>query len=88
MKIAIKMYKNFVTDQEVEAIFYLDKAIDLEPNNSSAYRYIGKCLNRLNKCEEAIECFNKSIELNPNDTKAYKNKSHSLGLLGKHHETI
>ncbi len=51
-----------------EAIKNFDKAIEINPNYSSAYEYRGKSKFAINDDEGAIEDFIKAIELDPNNS--------------------
>lgn len=56
----------FKSTQYLEAIEFLIKAIDLEEKSCKAYLSKRKCLQNVNKTNEAIESFNKAIEMNSN----------------------
>ena len=56
-----------------EAIEYLNKAIELNPNYSEFYNNRGNIQKILNNIENSIEDFDKAIELNPNYSEAYNN---------------
>ena len=48
-----------------EGIAEAEKLIDLEPNNASAYAFLGGMLYPLGRGEETIAAVNKAIRLNP-----------------------
>ena len=48
-----------------KAIAEVEKLIDLEPNNASAYAYLGGMLYPLGRGDETIAAMNKAIRLNP-----------------------
>ena len=54
-----------------EAIVFLKKAIDLNPEFSEAYYNLGVSYERLGKHKDAIEMLKKTIELSPDDPNAY-----------------
>lgn len=54
-----------------EAIEFLKKAIELNPELSEAYYNLGISYERLGKHKDAIEVLEKSIELSPDDPNAY-----------------
>ena len=71
----------YENEQYNEAIKYLEKAIELDPNHVKAYYMLGWAyLNGEQNGDKAIECFNKQIKLNPNDATAYN----ALGLVYAH----
>ena len=51
--------------QYEKAIAEVEKLIDLEPNNASAYAFLGGMLYPLGRGEETIAAVNKAIRLNP-----------------------
>lgn len=57
-----------------EAIEYLNKAIELNPNNSEAYNNRGILRRQLKYYEEALKDYDKAIELNPNKAEFYNNR--------------
>lgn len=67
----------FNLDKKKEALEYLDRAANLEPNNS--YRYSSRAFIKaaLGDVEGGIEDYEKCIELDPEDVIAYNN----LGML-------
>ena len=71
-----------------EALKCLDKAIELDSNDSLAFKIKGLALSNLNKYEEAIKCFDESIKLNKNDTSAYLNKGFALEKLNRFDEVL
>jgi tetratricopeptide (TPR) repeat protein len=60
------------------------KAIELDPNYSSAYSNKGFALRKLNRLEEALNVFDKSIELDSN----ISNKGGALVYLDKYEDAI
>jgi tetratricopeptide (TPR) repeat protein len=48
-----------------DAVTYLEKASQLEPNNPDPYFFVGQAYQGLNRDAEAIAAFKKSIALNP-----------------------
>ena len=46
---------------------YLEKAVDIRPEASAAFRYLGDCNSAINNIDEAILSYKKAIKLNPND---------------------
>jgi len=56
----------------------LDKLIELDPKNETAYLNKGLALTNLEKNEEAIQCLNEAIKLDPNDELAYDKKGEAL----------
>ena len=58
-----------------EAIASFHIVIELEPNQSWAYHYLGEALARLGKLEEAVTAYRKAVELKPDFCWSY----HHLG---------
>jgi tetratricopeptide (TPR) repeat protein len=48
-----------------EAIASFHIVIELDPNHSWVYHYLGEALARQGKLEEAVTAYRKAIELNP-----------------------
>jgi len=65
-----------------------NKAIELSPNDASAYGNRGVTYQMLGKYYEAIVDYNKAIELNPKYAEAYINRGDSYDNLGKYYEAI
>ena len=57
------------------AIEDYNKAIELNPNYTEAYKWRGKSKEGLGNYKGAIEDYNKAIELNPNYVEAYQMRS-------------
>lgn len=50
----------------LEALFFFEKAIELNPQFPEALNNKGSCLFLIGRQKEAIECFTKLFELNQN----------------------
>jgi len=50
-----------------DAISYLEKAIDLNPNNAQLHDVMGQVYEKQNKSDEAIKCMKKALEIEPNN---------------------
>ena len=67
--------KNLYNQQKHdEAIQYLDKALQVDPNNTHALGNKGGALSSLGKYDEAIPYFDKALQIDPNATGALSNK--------------
>ena len=53
-----------------EALAVLDKAVTLQNNFDEGYYYRGKCLEKLNRIEEAIESYQSALMYSPDYTEA------------------
>ena len=53
-----------------EAKVYFKKAIQLNPDAATAYRYLGDCFHALEDPQAAIDAYKKAIRQNPNDAAA------------------
>ena len=56
---------------------YLQKSLDLNPDNPFSHNFIGYELNKQNKFAEAIHHFDKAIALQPEFAYAYNNRGHA-----------
>lgn len=63
-------------DRRCNAEAYFDKALRINPNNSSIYLIKGIYLQKRGKLDEAIESYKKSLDINPDSANAHYN----LGL--------
>jgi len=71
-----------------DALKAFDKAIELNPQNSTTWKDKGVALSILKKYDEAIKALDKAIEINPHDLYAWGNKWLALGQLGKSDEAM
>lgn len=71
-----------------EAIYCLEKALHLDPQNFTAWNNKGNSLASLGRYEEAIRCFDKALTLNPGYAISWNNKSDSLNHLGRFEQAI
>jgi len=71
-----------------EAIYCLDKALEIDPRNAAAWNNKGISLKTLGRYEEAIYCYDKALEIDPRDAYAWYNKGISLHSLGRYEESI
>jgi len=60
--------------QEQKGIDYLDKAIELDPNNAQYYNVKGSVMETLNRIPEATVAYDKAIALDPKLMEAWNNK--------------
>src|SRR5271157_2628413 len=71
-----------------EAIKTLDKALEINPQDSNAWLYKGNVLSDLNKSDEAIKAYDKAIGINPQNSIAWNNKGNALNKLNATDEAI
>src|SRR5688572_5785135 len=64
------------------------QAIQKDPTNSVAYRYLAWCQSELGQHELAVESARKAISLDPGDYVAYNNLGWALTSLGRTDEAI
>jgi tetratricopeptide (TPR) repeat protein len=57
-----------------EALQYLDKALELDPNNVFAISNKGFALHNMGKHKEALQYLDKALELDPNNDVILRNK--------------
>jgi superkiller protein 3 len=69
-----------------EALQAIDKALELNPDNSYAWNNKGIALRNLGRHEEALQAYDKALELNPDYSNAWYNKGIALYNLGRHEE--
>ena len=77
-KNAIKMINELKYD---EALFYLDKILETDPENISALNNKGGILVELGNYTDSIIVFNQILTINENNTKALNNKAIALSKL-------
>ncbi len=61
------------TQQYASAYHYFSVAINLKPDFSNSYMYLGITLNRMKDAVSADEAFKKALELDSNDCVTYLN---------------
>lgn len=71
-----------------EAFLYVNKCIELSPNDYKAYNNKGLIYLMKENYNEAIENFTKSINLNPEHYIAYKNRAKAYIKSGKYREAL
>jgi tetratricopeptide (TPR) repeat protein len=70
------------------AIQLLNRAIDVEPENPSAYRNRARALRELNRFLEALADYDRIIALMPDDAAAYRQSADMLRTLGRLEEAL
>jgi tetratricopeptide (TPR) repeat protein len=71
-----------------ESLDCLNKALELDPNDSAVWAAKGRVLNDLKKYNEAIRCFDKLLQLDPNHAGGWNNKGVALLDSGRYEEAI
>jgi tetratricopeptide (TPR) repeat protein len=71
-----------------EALNAYNKAIDLNPNDASAYNNRGLAYDNLDKDDLAIADYDKAVELNPEYGDAFKNLAKTYGRRGYYKQAI
>jgi tetratricopeptide (TPR) repeat protein len=71
-----------------EALNAYNKAIELNPNDASAYNNRGLAYDNLDKNDLAIADYEKAIELNPKYGDAFNNRGKTFGKLGDYKQAI
>lgn len=64
--------------EEQRGIDYLDKAIELDPNNAQYYNVKGSVMETLNRVEEASIAYDKALTLDPTLMEAWNNKGRMI----------
>ena len=70
---ALKLYQN--QDDLNQPITLLREAIELDPQNATAYEALGVFLSKQNKLDEAIALMKRLVEINPEEIMAHSNLS-------------
>ena len=70
---ALKLYQS--QDDLNQPITFLREAIELDPQNATAYEALGVFLSKQNKLDEAIALMKRLIEINPEEIMAHSNLS-------------
>jgi tetratricopeptide (TPR) repeat protein len=71
-----------------DAIICFDKALEINPKNSSARENKGVAFSKLGRYEDAIVCYTKSLEIDPKSSNAWYNKGIALYKLGRYEDAI
>ena len=53
------------------------QALEINPNDASAYKNLGDLLVEQGNLEEAIQAYRQALELDPNDAVAYRNRGNA-----------
>ncbi|MFQ5975263.1 MAG: tetratricopeptide repeat protein [Candidatus Hydrothermarchaeales archaeon] len=71
-----------------QAIIYLNKVIELDPNHADAYYNRGLAYRELGEHEKAISDYTKAIELDQNNAWVYNNRGYSYHVLKDYSKAI
>jgi tetratricopeptide (TPR) repeat protein len=71
-----------------EAVASYDKAIEIKPDNDSAWNNRGNALDELGRYSEAIASYDKAIEIKPDNDSAWHNRGIALEKLGRYTEAV
>jgi len=71
-----------------EVIFYSNEVIELDPDNSEAWKLKGNALYIQERYDEALKCMRKYVELNPFVSEGWINKSKVLERQGRYSSAI
>ncbi|MES2460609.1 MAG: tetratricopeptide repeat protein [Armatimonadota bacterium] len=66
-----------------EAAVALRRAVEVEPNDESAWRLLGGALASGGDAEGAVDAFERSVEINPNSAKNHYNAAVALQAVGR-----
>ena len=81
------IYREHFNNLEV-VIFWYIKAIELNPNDASAYFNLGYTYSDKQDYLKAIDCYTKFIELNPTSAAAYNNLGNSYSDMQEYNQAI
>ncbi len=71
-----------------EAVFYLDEALKITPENRIVLMNKGFLLEKMKRYGESVACYDKVLKLNSDDKIAWNAKGHNLEKLHKHKGAI
>ncbi|MGK7901800.1 MAG: tetratricopeptide repeat protein [Hormoscilla sp.] len=71
-----------------DALVAHEQAIELDPNNASAWQGKGIALIGMREFDKAIEAFDKAKSISPNDPRVWQAKGIALGYLGRRPEAL
>jgi tetratricopeptide (TPR) repeat protein len=71
-----------------EALQHLDKALEINPNNTAVWFDRGYALGTLGRYEEALASFDRVLALTPDDPAAWANRGLALGKLDRYEEAL
>jgi tetratricopeptide (TPR) repeat protein len=71
-----------------EALVYFDKALSVDPNDTTALNNKGAVLNNLGSHKEAIEWYDQALAIVPNDVYPLTGKGWAFANLGRYKEAI
>ncbi len=72
-----RTFKSLKTKAYETAETYAKKAIELEPKDTTAYKYLGSGYSQLGKYTKAIEYYQKALKIQPTDQLTQKNLANS-----------
>jgi tetratricopeptide (TPR) repeat protein len=85
----LKIAMDFVGKGDYEnAISFLNRTIELEPNMPEAYLYRGLAYRNMQKYKEALADYNKLLTIDPKSASAYNNRGVVYWKQGKHKEAL
>ena len=73
-------------DKHIEAVRCFDTAIDLDPNDASAWCHKAITFGLLKWHEESLDCFETAISIDPQNAVAWYGKGMVLRKLGREKE--
>ena len=71
-----------------ESLLFLDKALQVKPDNPSAWSNKGVVLSDLGRHDEAMKAYEKAIKIKPDFHKAWYNRGASLSRLSRYEDAI
>ncbi|BDX20795.1 hypothetical protein TUM22923_01160 [Polynucleobacter sp. TUM22923] len=75
-------------EDDRKALFFYEKALQLNPNHNSALVNMGATLNKLLRHEEALIFLDKAVHLDPKLAESWSNKGSSLDGLMRYEEAL
>ena len=69
-----------------EALHFVERSLEIDPNNAAALATKGFIFYNLNQYEKALEYCDKALKLEPNDAEIWNHKGFALDKLGRGNE--
>lgn len=76
------------TDKPAQALEWIGKAIEVNPNVASAYSNLGNALSAMKQYQAAIDSYDKAIAINPAHANAHHNRGLALHTLKQHQAAV
>ncbi|CAG8585621.1 9018_t:CDS:2 [Acaulospora morrowiae] len=72
----------------VDGKWYLNRSLEIEPDDAFALRNRGETHRMLNKYNESLSDLNRSLEIEPDDAFTLRNRGETYRMLNKYNESL